>query len=139
MGILSELEIKYDFDVVNDFMTHFGVMSMSLDPLVVGLEQRENFERNLGEIIHIFRNLHSAAKFLKLEAISKFTTLCLNICEGINEVKTPNCKASHEVVDWLLLAADQLENYRRDLENDNVYFGILNPKLIKTPYELIVE
>ena len=139
MGILSELEIRYDFDVVNDFMTHFGVMSMSLEPLIVGLEKSDSFERSLSDIIHIFRNLHSAAKFLKLDAISKFTMLCLNICEGLNEVKTQGCKASSDAVDWLLLAADQLENYRKDLENDNVYFGILNPKLIQTPYELIVK
>lgn len=137
MGLLVELETKYDFDVVDDFMTHFGVMSMSLEPLIVGLGQPGQFERSVSEILRIFTNLRSASKFLKLDPIEKFMGLCLNLCEGLNESrKTSNVIASDELVDWLLLAADQIEDYRRNLENDEVYFKIINPKLIRTPLEL---
>ena len=139
MGLLKELETKYDFDVVDDFMTHFGVMSMSLEPLIVGLSKPETFESSVGEILRIFRNLHSASKFLGLEPVAKFMGLCLNLCEGLNEAKSSGCVASDELVDWLLLAADQIESYRRNIDNDEVYFTIINPKLIKMPLELIKQ
>lgn len=137
MGLLIELESKYDCDVVDDFMTHFGVMSLSLDPLIVALSNPQKFEQSVSEILRIFTNLRSAANFLKLEPIARLLGLCLNLCEGLNESKKSGCVASDELIDWLLLAADQIEIYRKNLENDDVYFGIINPKLIKTPIELI--
>lgn len=137
MGLLTELEAKYDFDVIDDFMTHFGVMSLSLDPLIVGLSNSQKFEQSVSEILRIFTNLRSASNFLKLEPIARLMGLCLNLCESLNESKKPGCTASDELIDWLLLAADQIEIYRKNLENDDVYFGIINPNLIKTPMELI--
>lgn len=137
MGLLGELESKYDFDVVNDFMTHLNVMSMSLEPLIVGLGSHERFAYSLGEITHIFKNLHSATKFLRLEAFEKFLKLCLDIVDATNDEKQADCVASDELIDWLLLAADQIESYKGNLNRDEPYFAIMNPKLIKIPFTLI--
>lgn len=137
MGLLGELESKYDFDVVNDFMTHLNVMSMSLEPLIIGLGSKERFAYSLNEIMHIFKNLHSATKFLRLEAFEKFLKLCLDIVDAINDEKHDGCVASDELIDWLLLAADQIESYKGNLNRDEPYFAIMNPKLIKIPFTLI--
>ena len=79
MGILEQLEIDYDLDIINEFMTHFNVMTTALEPLIIGLNNEQNFPMNLQELFRIFSNVHSAAKFLKLDDVERVTRLCMSI------------------------------------------------------------
>ncbi|WP_340136991.1 Hpt domain-containing protein [Campylobacter hyointestinalis] len=133
VGILKQLETDYDLDIVEDFLTHFDFMSSSLDPLIINLSKKEVCSGNLDEIFRIFHNIKSAAGFLKLEPLIKLATLCENILYEAKNQKDENSEASDEFIDWLLLVADQVETYRADIENDELYFHILNPKIINMP------
>ncbi|KAB0612071.1 phosphorelay protein [Campylobacter hyointestinalis] len=133
MGILKQLETDYDLDIVEDFLTHFDFMSSSLDSLIIKLSRKEVCSENLDEIFRIFRNIKSAAEFLKLEPLIKLATLCEDILDEAKNQKDENSEASDEFIDWLLLVADQVEAYRIDIENDELYFHILNPKIINIP------
>ncbi|ANE34525.1 hypothetical protein CHL_1188 [Campylobacter hyointestinalis subsp. lawsonii CCUG 27631] len=133
MGILKQLETDYDLDIVEDFLTHFDFMSSSLDSLIIKLSRKEVCSENLDEIFRIFRNIKSAAEFLKLEPLIKLATLCEDILDEAKNQKDENSEASDEFIDWLLLVADQVEAYRMDIENDELYFHILNPKIINIP------
>lgn len=133
MGILKQLETDYDLDIVEDFLTHFDFMSSSLDSLIIKLSRKEVCSENLDEIFRIFRNIKSAAEFLKLEPLIKLATLCEDILDEAKNQKDENSEASDEFIDWLLLVADQVEAYRADIENDELYFHILNPKIINIP------
>ncbi|SUX01227.1 hypothetical protein [Campylobacter hyointestinalis] len=63
----------------------------------------------------------SAAGFLKLELLSKLATLGEIYLMKLKQ-KDENSEASDEFIDWLLLVADQVETYRADIENDELYF-----------------
>lgn len=138
MGILTQLETDYDVDIVDEFLTHFGVMTMSLEPLIINLSKPDEFESNLNEIFRIFHNIKSSSGYLHIKELLNFTKLCEDILDDVRDKKTSKSVASEELIDWLLLASDELEMYRQDIENDSVYLHSFNPKLIKMPNKLII-
>ena len=46
MGLLKELEINYDLDTIEDYLTHFNIMNASLDKLIVNLSRDDKFQSN---------------------------------------------------------------------------------------------
>ena len=139
MGILKQLESDYDVDIVDEFLTHFSLMSTSLEPLIINLGRAEYFENNVNEIFRIFHNIKSACSFLHLDPLFKFAKLCEDLMEDARGKIAPGARASDEFIDWLLLASDELELYRKDIENDAEYFHIFNSKLVLFPADLIAE
>nr|MBP3724750.1 Hpt domain-containing protein [Campylobacter sp.] len=139
MGILTQLETDYEVEIVDEFLTHFGVMSTSLEPLIIDLGKKELFEGNINEIFRIFHNIKSASGFLHIEPLTKFTKLCEDVLEDVRMQTTQDKSASDELIDWLLLASDELELYRRDIESDSIYLHPFNPALIRMPRELFAE
>ena len=133
MGILAQLEVDFDIEIVEDFVSHYAIMCENMEPLVIGLNRQERYEDNMGELFRIFHNMKSAAGFLKLAPIIKLADLCEDVTEEARGLKGP---ASEEFIDWLLLVSDQFEKYRKDVENDADYFGMFNPLIIKVPHEL---
>jgi len=133
MGLFTQLEIQFDLEIVEDFISHFSIMCENMEPLIIGLEKVDEYEENIGELFRIFHNIKSAAGFLKLDAIIKLAALCEDVTEEARILKGP---ASESFIDWLLMASDQFNRYRQDLENDAEYFSILEPLIIKVPREL---
>ncbi|WP_458700950.1 Hpt domain-containing protein [Sulfurospirillum sp. 1307] len=133
MGLFTELEIDFDLEIVEDFVSHYGIMCETMEPLIIGLGNKDNYERNIGELFRIFHNLKSAAGFLKLDPIIKLATLCEDVAEEARIIEGP---ASEEFIDWLLLVSDQFNKYREDIEEDAEYFSMLNPLIIKVPIHL---
>jgi two-component system chemotaxis sensor kinase CheA len=133
MGLFSQLEIDFDLEIVEDFVSHYAIMCETMEPLIIGLEKKENYESNIGELFRIFHNLKSAAGFLKLQPIIKLATLCEDIAEEARNLEGP---ATSEFVDWLLLVSDQFEKYRLNIEENDEYFGMLEPLIIKIPIHL---
>ncbi len=133
MGLFSQLEVDFDLEIVEDFVSHYGIMCETMEPLIIGLGKEEYYENNIRELFRIFHNLKSAAGFLKLEPIIKLATLCEDVAEEAREIDGP---ATDEFIDWLLLVSDQFEKYRLNIEEDDEYFGMLEPLIIKVPIHL---
>ena len=114
-------------------------MTTALEPLIIGLNNEQNFPMNLQELFRIFSNVHSAAKFLKLDDVERVTRLCMSIIGDTMEEHGDHNIASTELIDWLLLIADQLNGYQKDLEYDNEAFRPLNPQIIKIPQHLVID
>ena len=136
MGILAQLEVDFDLEIVEDFISHYAIMCENMEPLIIGLNKPERFEENIGELFRIFHNMKSAAGFLKLEPIIKLAVLCEDVAEEARTLRGP---ASESFIDWLLLISDQFEKYRKDVEKDADYFTVLNPLIIKVPFVLEKE
>jgi len=115
MGILAQLEVDFDIEIVEDFVSHYAIMCENMEPLIIGLNRVDKYSDNIGDLFRIFHNMKSAAGFLKLDPIIKLAVLCEDIVEEARMLKGP---ASEEFIDWLLLVSDQFEKYRRDVEND---------------------
>lgn len=133
MGILTQLEVDFDIEIVEDFVSHFGIMCENMEPLIIGLSKPKSYADNVGDLFRIFHNIKSAAGFLKLDPIIKLSVLCEDIVEEARILKGP---ASEELIDWLLLVSDQFEKYRRDVEQNASFFSVLNPLIIKVPHTL---
>ena len=133
MGLFSQLEVDFDLEIVEDFISHYAIMCETMEPLIIGLEKKDQYESNVGELFRIFHNMKSAAGFLKLEPIIKLATLCEDVAEEARILKGP---ATPEFVDWLLMISDQFDKYRVNIEEDDEYFGMLEPLIIKVPIHL---
>jgi len=133
MGILTQLEVDFDIEIVEDFVSHYAIMCENMEPLIIGLNRIERYNDNIGELFRIFHNMKSAAGFLKLEPIIKLAVLCEDVVEEARILHGP---ASESFIDWLLLVSDQFERYRKDVENNADFFTVLNPLIIKIPFEL---
>jgi len=133
MGILAQLEVDFDIEIVEDFISHYAIMCENMEPLIIGLNKKERYVDNVGELFRIFHNMKSAAGFLKLDPIIKLAVLCEDVVEEARLLQGP---ASEGFIDWLLLVSDQFDRYRKDVENDADFFSVLNPLIIKVPHSL---
>jgi len=133
MGLFSQLEVDFDLEIVEDFISHYAIMCETMEPLIIGLEKKDQYENNVGELFRIFHNMKSAAGFLKLEPIIKLATLCEDVAEEARILEGP---ATDDFIDWLLLVSDQFDRYRINIEEDDEYFGMLEPLIIKVPIHL---
>lgn len=136
MGLFTQLEIDFDLEIVEDFISHYGIMCENMEPLIIALSKPGYYEDNIGELFRIFHNMKSAAGFLKLKPIIKLATLCEDVVEEARILKGP---ATDEFIDWLLLVSDQFERYRSNIEEDEEYFGMLEPLIIKIPIHLEIH
>ncbi|ARR03579.1 hypothetical protein CVIC12175_0434 [Campylobacter vicugnae] len=136
MGLLKQLEADYDLDIIEDYLTHFGVMTGLLDKLIVNLSRDDEFDANSYELNRIFHNIKTASEYLKLSPIVKLTTIVEDITNRLKSRRGVGATASNELIDWLLLVADQMQGYLDDIENDEIYLRILNPKIIAIPNEI---
>ncbi len=133
MGLFSQLEVDFDLEIVEDFISHYAIMCETMEPLIISLEKKEHYENNIGELFRIFHNMKSAAGFLKLEPIIKLASLCEDVAEEARILEGP---ATDEFIDWLLMVSDQFDRYRINIEDDDEYFGMLEPLIIKVPIHL---
>ena len=136
MGLLKELEADYDLDIIEDYLTHFGMMNGVLDKLIVNLGRNDKFDASSYELNRIFHNIKTASQYLELTPVVKLTTLAEDITAKLKSKRGTGVTASNELIDWLLLVADQMQGYLDDIENDEIYLRILNPKIIAIPNEI---
>jgi two-component system chemotaxis sensor kinase CheA len=134
MGVYSALEGEFDYEIVEEFLSHFTIMSDSLERLIIGLKHEEKYLTNINEIFRIFHNIKSATAYLKITPIHKLVTLGEEILE---ECRLVEGKGSEALINWLILVSDQLGRYREDLENDAEDYAPLNHLIIKVPTKFI--
>lgn len=133
MGLLTQLEIDFDLEIVDDFLSHYGIMCESMEALIISLSNDDYFKGSIDDLFRIFHNIKSASGFVKLNPITKLASLAEEILE---EARLLNGPATDEFIDWLLLVSDQFAKYRTDLEDDKDHFSLLEPLIIKLPSTL---
>jgi len=69
MGVFSQIQMDFDLEIVEDFVSRYGIMCESMEPLIVGLSRPEHYRENIGELFRIFHNIKSAAGFVKLDPL----------------------------------------------------------------------
>ncbi len=133
MGIKNDLFDEYDYDIVEDFITHYSVMTYQMENLIIYSGKKDYYKDNIEELFRIAHNIKSASLFLKIGPISKLAILLEEVLEEARYIEGPS---NDDFIDWLLEIKDQFEKYKNDLENDNNSFSELNPNIIKIPTTL---
>lgn len=116
MGARRELETNFDFEIVDEFLEHFSMMTDIMESLIINLSKESSYKNDVNELFRIFHNLKSASSFLKLEPIIRLSTFVENALEVL---RAQNGPANEEVINWLLLISDQYEKWYDDLKLDN--------------------
>lgn len=130
MGIKKKLFDEYDYDIVNDFLIHYSIMTYQMENLIIYLSKREQYKQNIEELFRIAHNIKSATMFLKIDPISKLAILTEEVLEEARELDGP---ANDEFIDWLLAVKDQFAKYNDDIDNDSEIFSDLDTNIIKIP------
>jgi len=134
MGVFSALEGEFDYEIVEEFFSHYTLMTESMENLIVGLADSEKYTNNINELFRICHNIKSATGYLKIEPINKLVTLAEEVLE---ECRLVEGRGDAALINWLILVSDQLASYKEDLEEDRESFSSLNHFIIRVPTKFI--
>ncbi|WP_353661920.1 Hpt domain-containing protein [Hydrogenimonas sp. SS33] len=129
MGIRTTLEQNYDYDIVDEFLDHFDVMTEVMEPAIISLENPKVREEKINELFRIFHNIKSASGFLKLERIHLLAELAEEVME---KLRSGEREVTPEIVDWLLLVNDQLRTWYRQIADDEA-LGDTDVRILQLP------
>ena len=129
MGVRTRLEEEFDYDIVDEFLDHFDIMTEGMEFIIIALENGNGEIEKINELFRIFHNIKSATGFLKIDQINHLAEISEDLMESIRN--NPNT-LSEEVIDWLLLVNDQFRTWYEQLEDDEEFEDI-NPKILNVP------
>lgn len=126
MGVRSDLETNFDFEIIDEFLDHFAMMVEIMESLIVDLEHEERYARSVEELFRIFHNIKSASSYLKIEPMIRLATLVEDALEQLRNRSTP---ANEETINWLISVSDMFQQWQEDFKMDNelskVHFNLL--------------
>jgi two-component system chemotaxis sensor kinase CheA len=126
MGIKSDLEANFDFEIVDEFLDHYTMMVESMEIMILDLQKPNMYERSVNELFRVFHNIKSASAYLKIVTMNKLAAFVEDELEVLRNKKPP---ISQETIDWLLNISDMFAMWQDDLKMDN--------KLSKIKYSLL--
>jgi two-component system chemotaxis sensor kinase CheA len=129
MGIRSELDSNFDFEVVDEFCDHYAMMVESMEVMILDLSKEEMYQRSVNELFRVFHNIKSASGFLRIEPMRRLSTF---VEEVLDELRQKNKPVSENTINWLLEISDIFAAWQDDLKNDNDLTGV-KYSLLKIP------
>lgn len=131
MGLLEQLEIDHEGDLVDKFLVFFRTLCDKFEPLVAQLELSEiKYKESLEELIRLTHNVSWACNEMQIDEVKDFCVFFEEILEQAKKLKGP---ASHEFVEWLWLVGDQFEKYCSCFETNSSVLAVFNPNLVSMP------
>ena len=116
MGIRSDLDANFDFEIVDEFLDHYSIMVDSMEVMILDLQKPNMYERSVHELFRVFHNIKSAAAYLKIVPMNKLAAFVEDFLEILRNRKPP---VSDETVNWLLNINDMFVAWQKDLKSDN--------------------
>lgn len=71
MGIRSDLDANFDFEIVDEFLDHYAMMVESMEVMIVDLSKANMYERSINELFRVFHNIKSALAYLEIVPMNK--------------------------------------------------------------------
>ncbi len=115
MGVRSDLESNFDFEIVDEFLDHYGLMVDSMELLVLDLAKEEMYKRSVEELFRVFHNIKSASGFLKIAPMEKLAAFVENVLDDLRKRDKP---ANDDTINWLLAVSDLFASWQQDLLAD---------------------
>ncbi|WP_457745825.1 Hpt domain-containing protein [Sulfurimonas sp.] len=126
MGVRSDLDANFDFEIVDEFLDHYSMMVESMEVMIIDLSKPNMYERSINELFRVFHNIKSASTYLKIAPMSKLAAF---VEDELEELRTKKPPISQETIDWLLNISDMFASWHDDLK--------LNNELTKIKYSLL--
>jgi chemotaxis protein histidine kinase CheA len=126
MGVRTDLENNFDFEIIDEFLDHYAMMIEIMEPLIVDLGNEQRFHRSLDELFRIFHNIKSASGYLKVEPMVRLSTFAE---DALEQLRTRDSKVNEETITWLIRVSDMFLRWQEDLKMDNelskIHFSLL--------------
>jgi len=129
MGIRSDLDANFDFEIVDEFLDHYAMMVESMEVMIIDLSKPNMYDRSVNELFRVFHNIKSASGYLKITSMSKLASFVEDELESLRKKKPP---INEETTNWLLDISDMFATWQDDLKMDNPLSKI-KFSLLKTP------
>jgi two-component system chemotaxis sensor kinase CheA len=129
MGIRSDLDTNFDFEIVDEFLDHYSMMVESMEVMILDLTKVENYKRSVNELFRVFHNIKSASGFLKIIPMTRLAAFVESELEILRQRDIP---ANDETITWLLSISDMFAIWQDDFRLDNELSKI-NFSLLKIP------
>lgn len=126
MGVRSDLDANFDFEIVDEFLDHYSMMVDSMEVMIIDLTKPNMYKRSINELFRVFHNLKSASSYLKLTSMSKLAAFVEDELEVLRNLEPP---ISEETTTWLLAISDMFSAWQEDIKMDR--------ELTKIKYSLL--
>ena len=126
MGIKSDLDANFDFEIVDEFLDHYSMMVDSMEVMILDLSTPSLQKRSIDELFRVFHNIKSASGYLKIEPMTRLATL---VEDALEDLRVQNKPVNEETINWLLTISDMFASWHDDFKRDE--------KLSKIKYSLL--
>ncbi|MCK4737077.1 MAG: Hpt domain-containing protein [Sulfurimonas sp.] len=116
MGIRSDLDSNFDYEIVDEFLDHYSMMIDYMDTMIIDLSKPNMFDQSVNELFRVFHNIKSASSFLKIEPMAKLSAF---VEDALDQLRTNHVAVNEETVNWLLSISDMFAAWNDDLKLDN--------------------
>ncbi len=132
MGVRRCLESFYDYEIVDEFLDHFDVMTEVMEPTIIAIENASDPEKRrekINELFRLFHNIKSASAFLKIERLNLLAELAEEV---VSRLRDDPESVDSRVIDWLLAVHDQMRHWYDQIAADEE-LEETDPNLLKLP------
>ncbi|QOY51506.1 Hpt domain-containing protein [Candidatus Sulfurimonas baltica] len=116
MGIRSDLDASFDYEIVDEFLDHYSMMVDNMETMIIDLSRPNMFEQSINELFRVFHNIKSASGYLKIEQMSKLSAF---VEDSLEQIRTSHQSVNEETVNWLLRISDMYAQWNEDLKLNN--------------------
>ena len=126
MGIRSDLDSNFDYEIVDEFLDHYSMMVDSMEVMIIDLSKYNMQKRCIDELFRVFHNIKSASGYLKIEPMSRLATLVEDELEQLRNKKKP---INEETINWFLEISDMFaawqDDFKKDADLSKIKFALL--------------
>ena len=126
------MELSYDYEIVDEFLDHFDIMTEVMEPTIIAIENSTDPQLRIdkiNELFRIFHNIKSASSFLKIERLNLLAELAE---EMVSRLRDDPESVDSRVIDWLLAVHDQMRRWYDQIAADEE-LEETDPNLLKLP------
>jgi two-component system chemotaxis sensor kinase CheA len=126
MGIRSTLEANFDFEIIDEFLDHYAMMSEVMESLIIDLGNSDRYHRSIEELFRIFHNIKSASGYMQIQPMIRLSTF---VEDALEQLRTRDRVVNEETINWLISVSDMFLQWQEDFKMDNeltkIHFSLL--------------
>ncbi len=115
MGIRTNLDASFDYEIVDEFYDHYTMMVESMEVMIIDLANEEMYKRSLNELFRVFHNIKSASGFLKITPMNRLSRFVEEFLEDLRSNPKP---INEKTVNWLLEVSDVFAQWQTEIRED---------------------
>jgi two-component system chemotaxis sensor kinase CheA len=115
MGVRSDLDSNFDYEIVDEFLDHYSMMVDYMESMIIDLSKPEMYDRTVNELFRVFHNIKSASGYLKITPMTKLSAF---VEDTLDVIRTKHTSVNEETINWLLSISDMFAIWKDDLKQD---------------------